>query len=281
MVSRSGISECEFHEVFRSLDECVLAAFDQGIARLSRALTDAAECEDSWLARIDAALSALLVFLEEQPRWARILILESPIAARVVGRRRRQMLGELARALEHETRELSISCEPSARSSQLTAELIVGGVFSVIHARLLIGPGEAFIELAPSLMSFIVASYIGSEGGRELERMRAKSGLRPERLPVRATYRTTRVLKAIGECPRLSNREIAEAAGLTDEGQTSKLLRRLEQRGLVHNVGLGQPYGGSNAWLLTPAGERVLESTRHSLVPGVGAVTARRARGAA
>jgi hypothetical protein len=88
-------------------------------------------------------------------------------------------------------------------------------------------------------------------------------------------------LSAIGDSPGLSNREIAEAAGLADEGQTSKLLRRLEQRGVVQNLGLGQSCGGSNAWLLTADGEQVLEATRHSLVPGAGAVMGRRMRGAA
>ena len=98
---------------------------------------------------------------------------------------------------------------------------------------------------------------------------------------MRATYRTTRVLSAIGASPRLSNREIADAAGLSDEGQTSRLLRRLEQRGLVQNVGLGQPWGEANAWLLTANGERVLDATRHSLAPGAGAVMGAEDRGAA
>jgi DNA-binding IclR family transcriptional regulator len=100
-------------------------------------------------------------------------------------------------------------------------------------------------------------------------------------VPVRTTYRTTRVLCAIGDSPGLSNREIAEAAGLADEGQTSKLLRRLERRGLVENFGIGQTYGGPNAWSLTAYGEHVREATRHSLVPGAGAVAGRRVRGPA
>jgi hypothetical protein len=97
------------------------------------------------------------------------------------------------------------------------------------------------------------------------------------RAPVRTTYRTTRVLNAISESPGLSNRKIAQAAGLTDEGQTSKLLRRLQQRGLVANFGLGQQ-GGANAWQLTANGERVLDATRQSLAPGAGAVSGRGVR---
>lgn len=78
-------------------------------------------------------------------------------------------------------------------------------------------------------------------------------------LPIRATYRTTRVLRAIASAPGSSNREVADAAGLSDEGQTSKLLARLLQRGLVENVGRGHPWGEPNAWVLTSEGRRVLE----------------------
>ena len=79
---------------------------------------------------------------------------------------------------------------------------------------------------------------------------------------MRPTYRTTRVLSAIAASPRSSNREIADAAGLRDEGQTSKLLSRLEQRGLVENVGLGAAYGEPNEWLLTASGQRMLQAAR-------------------
>jgi hypothetical protein len=40
-----------------------------------------------------------------------------------------------------------------------------------------------------------------------------------------------------------------------DEGQISKLLKRLEKLGLIENTGEGQAYGKSNAWGLTAKGE--------------------------
>jgi hypothetical protein len=136
--------------------------------------------------------------------------------------------------------------------------------------------------LASTLWAFVAAQYPGPRRGVEQRAAeRAESGPQLTRLPVRATYRTTRVLSAIAGSPRLSNRDIADAAGLSDEGQTSKLLRRLQRRGLVENVGLGQAFGGANAWILTGYGEEVLEATRHSLVPGAGVVTLNRIRGLA
>ena len=127
--------------------------------------------------------------------------------------------------------------------------------------------GGALVELAPSLVSFIVRSYLGPEAasaelaGRSARADQAPAGAAElaSPLPVPFRYRTSLVLRAIACAPRSSNREIAEAAGLSDEGQTSHLLRRLVRRGLIEKV---VPRSGSrreNAWLLTARGRSVVE----------------------
>jgi DNA-binding MarR family transcriptional regulator len=283
VVSEYDIPEREFYDVFDSVHECLLAAFDQGLARVSRLVEEAAKCAQGWHERMRAALSALLVFFDEEPGWARLLLCELHIDAADDDGRRQQTLRTLARALETGAQVEASSASWFVPWPELTAELVVGGVVAVLRKRVLEGSHEPFVELAPSLMAFIMAQYPGSSTKLTEDGTRAANDLesRPRRLPVRVTYRTTRVLKAISDAAGLSNRDIAEAAGLTDEGQTSRLLRRLEERGLVQNVGVGHTYGGANAWLLTPYGERVLEATRHSLVPGAGAVMGGRVRGAA
>jgi DNA-binding MarR family transcriptional regulator len=62
-----------------------------------------------------------------------------------------------------------------------------------------------------------------------------------------------RVLSAIAEQPRRSNRDVADAAGITDLGQISKLLGRLARLGLIENVAPNTK-GFANAWLLTERG---------------------------
>jgi DNA-binding MarR family transcriptional regulator len=79
-----------------------------------------------------------------------------------------------------------------------------------------------------------------------------------QELGIRPTYRTLRVLTAIAEHPGSSNREVADSAGVLDEGQISKLLKRLESLGLIENTGEGQAEGKANAWRLTAEGEEVL-----------------------
>jgi DNA-binding MarR family transcriptional regulator len=74
---------------------------------------------------------------------------------------------------------------------------------------------------------------------------------------MRLTYRTVRALMAIAEHPGSSNRVIANAAEVIDQGQMSKLLARLQQLGLIENTGGGSARGEPNAWTLTDKGWRV------------------------
>jgi DNA-binding MarR family transcriptional regulator len=80
-----------------------------------------------------------------------------------------------------------------------------------------------------------------------------------KQLGLRRTYRTLRVLEAIATWdnrkPGPSNREVAEAAGIKDEGQVSKLLTRLEELGLIVVTGRGRHIPGEPyAWSLTVKG---------------------------
>jgi DNA-binding IclR family transcriptional regulator len=80
---------------------------------------------------------------------------------------------------------------------------------------------------------------------------------------MRLTYRTARVLEGVGAHPGVSNRQVADNAGIGDQGQVSKLLRRLQRLGLLANQGEGaHAKGEPNAWMLTPRGEHLTQSIR-------------------
>jgi DNA-binding MarR family transcriptional regulator len=156
----------------------------------------------------------------------------------------------------------------------LTAEGIVGGVFSVIHSRLLEGDREPLLMLLNPLMSMIVLPYLGSAAARrELEPPLPERAI-PKRdsepltsdpfkdAGMRLTYRTVRVLMAIADHPGASNRFIGETAGMVDQGQISKLLGRLQRIGLISNTGLGPGKGAPNAWSLTDRGGQVVHAIR-------------------
>jgi len=136
------------------------------------------------------------------------------------------------------------------------------------------------VGLRNALMATIVLPYLGAEAAeQELKRPAPRGRPAPrtrhnalQGLDMRLTYRTVLVLRALeelggpptrralqgatgGRGP--SNRQVAAAAGISDAGQISKLLARLEALGLIANTGGDHAKGEPNAWHLTPKGHEV------------------------
>ena len=268
IVAASGVSRRTFYELFSDREECTLAALDQAIARATQAVLPAYEqAGPRWRDQIRAGLGALLAFFDEEPTVARLCVVES--------------LGSGPRALQRRTRVVRVLIQAidegraEARGGKsappLTAEGVVGAVLAVLHARLIEAPGGPLYPLVPQLMGTIVHPYLGAAAAeKELNkpapqiqtktRPRTKDPL--DGLAMRLTYRTVRVLTAIAAAPRASNRGVAAAAEISDQGQISKLLARLQSLGLIRNLGEGQAKGGPNAWALTQRGEEVERSIR-------------------
>ncbi|HTZ65227.1 MAG TPA: helix-turn-helix domain-containing protein [Solirubrobacteraceae bacterium] len=258
MATRAGLSARAFHELFETAEDCYLAAFEEGLARLSHAVAEASRREQAWLGRLRSGLVALLGFLDDEPGWARLLLLDASATGGAAFGCEQRVQGVLTQLLDEGSPQTS--GEP-APSPELTAELVAGGAFAVIRARVRARGGASLVELAPSLMSFMVRPYLGEAVARA-ELTGARAPVEPARsvaLPIRATHRTTLVLRAIGAAPGSTNRQVADAAGLIDDGQASKLLARLQRHGLIENVGIGAARGEPNAWLLTGEGQRALE----------------------
>jgi AcrR family transcriptional regulator len=263
IVGRSGVSRRTFYEIFKDREDCLLAALGDAIEQARGRAIPAYESKPVWQGRVRAALTALLELLDEQPSLARFLVVDSLGAGPRSLELRRRVLTHAIAAVD-EGREEG---KASNKSSPLTAEGVVGGALSVIHARLLEADHEPLIELVNPLMGMIVLPYLGSEtASRELKRTSPQRGGQvvhrgvrdPLRsLDMRLTYRTVRVLLAVGATPGCSNREIGLASGITDQGQISKLLGRLERLELVHNDLLVSGRGAPNAWTLTAKGAQV------------------------
>ncbi|HXC23209.1 MAG TPA: hypothetical protein VNU28_01380, partial [Solirubrobacteraceae bacterium] len=157
------------------------------------------------------------------------------------------------------------------RPPRIVAEGAVGAVLAVIHARMVAADSKPLRGLLGPLTSMIVLPYLGPDvAERELARRpprRRAIPARPNSDPLRAlemrlTYRTVRVLLAVSERPAASGRQIADASGVTDPGQMSKLLWRLEHVGLIANEASGLGRGEANAWSLTALGREIEQAIR-------------------
>jgi AcrR family transcriptional regulator len=279
---RAAVSRRTFYEIFDDRDDCLLAAFDAAVERIAQpvvaafaaggengsggAQTGQRRRARGWQERIRAALTVLLERLDAEPDLARLFVVETLKAGPAVAERRGAVLGALVAAVEQGRAGTPRHNEPPP----LAGEGVVGGALSVVHARLLDAQANgrplALIDLRDALMAMIVHPYLGSAAARrELERPAPSAPAANHGAPkdpfkdlsIRFTYRTARVLAAIAANAGASNRFVADSAGIADEGQTSRLLARLQRAELIENRGAGREKGEANAWALTARGEAV------------------------
>jgi AcrR family transcriptional regulator len=275
VTNRARVSRRTFYDVFNDREDCFLAAFDSALARVEERVRIACEgVNGGWRERTRAGLGAVLVCLDEQPGMRSLLVFDPLSAGPRVLKRRGEVLKGLGVAVQ----------DGAPRSlPPLIGEGVIGAVFGLVHARLLTRPSGSLLEQLSVLMGVIVLAFEGPVvAEREMARPVPKaprvsrktrtntegiSGDLLEGLDMRLTYRTLRVLTTIVEQSAargggLSNREVAQGAGISDQGQVSKLLARLQRLELIENTAFAerpyQPTGEPNAWRLTPRGEGVV-----------------------
>jgi AcrR family transcriptional regulator len=262
VVEHAGVSRRTFYELFADRDDCFLAAFDEAVDRVADSILPAYRRGETWRERIRAALTAFLEFLDDHPCVGELMIVQALGAGPEALERRQCVLARVVAAVDQGRAESKSGVEPSL----LTAEGVVGAVLSVIHSRLLEEGHPPLVELRGALMSTIVLPYAGPAAARqELVVPVAKRHAKPRGMPLdplreldmRLTYRTARVLMAVAQTPGASNRKLANAAEVSDQGQISKLLARLTTLGLVENAGRGLVRGEPNAWRLTARGRKI------------------------
>jgi AcrR family transcriptional regulator len=264
VIAYAGVSRRTFYELFEDREECFLAVFDEAIGRAMERVQAAAEAAGSrWVERTRAGLLALLGALDEEPQLARVCVVWTMGASPAVLARRAQVLRTLAEAVDR-----GRGSAGRRELAPLTAEGVVGAVFSIVHARLLEPRPEPLQPLLGELMGLIVLPYLGPQAVAKERSRPAPRASRPvanhgakqdplRGLAIRVTYRTLLALEAVGAHSGGSNREIGRHAGMSDQGQVSKLLARLERVGLIENRDATSDKGLPNAWWLTRRGKEV------------------------
>jgi AcrR family transcriptional regulator len=275
ITARARVSRRTFYDLFENREDCLLAVLRDVIERVEGEIAAADLSGSEWRERVRGGLFTILSFFDREPMLARLCVVQALRAGSSVLEWREEILARLAAILDQGRAE-------SARSREctvLTAEGLVGAGFAIVHARLSSSTKrqEPLVGLLGELMGMIVLPYQGPAVARA-ERNRAlpsppvsKAEMREQAqgaltssdvlrdIPMRLTYRTARVLDGVATHPGVSNRFVADHAGITDQGQVSKLLSRLERLGLLENTGAGRAQGEPNAWTLTRTGQQIAD----------------------
>jgi AcrR family transcriptional regulator len=163
VIGRAKVSRKTFYDLFADRQDCFIAVFEGTIARVRTLVEEACAGEESWHEGIRSGLARLLAFLEEEPVLARICLVEAQGAGTKVLERCDQMFGELAELVDRGRSVTGVTGEPP----QITAEGLVGAVFTVLQRRLLDRRDESFTDLLGPLMSMIVLPYLGSRAAHD------------------------------------------------------------------------------------------------------------------
>jgi AcrR family transcriptional regulator len=163
VLTRAGISRPTFYEQFEDKEDCFLAAFDAASARMyERIEATAADSGPGWRSQLRSGIAEFLRFIAEEPQEARMVIVEARASSPTGLQRRDKLLDRFATCIDALVRE-DLDESPSA----IAAAGVVGGIESVLYARLQKGETDDLDALLPSLMYFAVLSYAGREAASE------------------------------------------------------------------------------------------------------------------
>jgi AcrR family transcriptional regulator len=280
IASRARVSRRTFYQLFENREDCLLAALESVVETVREELSRAELSGLAWRERVRAGLLTILSFFEREPVLARVCVVQALRGGPRVLESRERVLVELARVVDEGRSEGSsrgVECPP------LTAEGLVGAAFTIVYGRLLRDEHEPLTGLFGELMGMIALPYLGAAAARREQARPAPVVLRDTALaastasgeddgvgggdplagvPMRLTYRTALVLEALARQSGISNRIVADLADISDQGQVSKLLSRLERLGLIANTSEGHSKGEPNAWALTAKGQRIAQGIR-------------------
>jgi hypothetical protein len=124
-----------------------------------------AEAGPGWREQLRNGIAELLRFIAAEPEDARTVIVEARASTPAGLRRRDELLDGFAACIDGLVRE-DLDEAPSA----IAAAGVVGGIESVLYARLQREAIDELDGLRPSLMYFAVLAYAGQEvAGEELD----------------------------------------------------------------------------------------------------------------
>jgi len=163
IVRRAGVARNTFYDHFSSKEDCFLAASEYAVAEALRRVQEAAAGIEDWPAQVNAGLAAFLGYVAEQPALARTCIVEA-LAAGPAAAERHELSIQAFVPFFRAGRELSPTGDELPETLE---ETIVGGIFWIVHQRIVTGKVGGIEELLPELVEFTLTPYMGAPAAKQ------------------------------------------------------------------------------------------------------------------
>ncbi len=163
IAAKAAVSLQTFYTHFENKEEAFLATYEVGHTRAKAAVNRALAHQTEWIGGVRAGVTALLEFLASEPALAHLSCVDILIAyPHVAGR------VEEANAAYTELLDMELGGgAPSQPSIGIVGEVIVGGIFELLHDYILTGRTRRLPELADHVSYIALTPFIGSEAAAE------------------------------------------------------------------------------------------------------------------
>jgi AcrR family transcriptional regulator len=184
LVAGAGVSRRSFYEHFENKEECLLAAYDTLIGRLTARIVEAYDPEDEWTNQIEAFVRALFEASSDRPDAARLVCVEMG-AAGPVGIERWARDAELLTAF---VTNVFKQAPGEGTVPAPVARAIVGALRTILYSRVRRARSSRSLKaelqkLTPDVVTWIVGFYPTPPGIPQRPKSRRHGHLQGGRAP--------------------------------------------------------------------------------------------------
>ena len=166
VVARSGVSRATFYQLFRDKEQCFQEAYEANVAVVAQVMETGlrevqGDSERTPLDKLDHVLGLYLASLATAPETARVYLVEVYAAGPTAIQRKRESLEQFVDIVVA-THAGETGLLGTGREQRFAAEVIVGGVSSMVTTLVGVGEAHRLPELRAPLMELARRILAGS-----------------------------------------------------------------------------------------------------------------------
>ena len=152
--AEAGVSPTSFEELFADKGECLGAAMESLLEEAWRQLDGVQAPGKSWARELSDGVAALLSLLSERPAFARMALIEAPVAGGRAGTLYASGKAALVAQVERGRNQAENDVPASAGRAALA------GAEALVVGQILAGKAEQLGDLAPEVTYMLLAPYM-------------------------------------------------------------------------------------------------------------------------